>query len=76
MLHFQMKYEYLPTALQNSSYFFFGHTCSIWKFPGQGLNPCHSSNPSCYSENARSLTSCATREKSNSSNFYETVKNS
>ena len=31
----------------------------MWKFPGQGLNPHHSSNPSCSSDNARSLTLCA-----------------
>ena len=33
-----------------------GHTCNVWKFPGQGSNPsrlCHSCN------NARSLTHCA-----------------
>ena len=24
----------------------------IWKFPCQGLNPCHGSDPSCYSDNA------------------------
>ena len=33
-----------------------------WKLLGQGSNPCHSSNLSCCSDNARSLTSCTTRE--------------
>ena len=28
----------------------------MWKFPGQGSNSCHSSDPSHYSDNARSLT--------------------
>ena len=32
------------------------------KFLGQGLNLCHSSNLSRYSDNAGSLTCCATRE--------------
>ena len=27
---------------------FFGHAYSIWKFLGQGLKPCHSSNPVCF----------------------------
>ena len=42
--------------------FFFGHPfifaypCATYKFPGQGLNPHHSS------DNARSLAHCATRE--------------
>ena len=34
----------------------FGHAYSIQKFPGQGLNPCHSN------DNAKSLTCWATRE--------------
>ena len=34
----------------------------MWKFPGQGLNPHHSSNPSHGSGNAGSLTHCTTRE--------------
>ena len=38
------------------SFFFFGCTCSTWKFPGQGLNPCHSS------DSTRTLTHWATRE--------------
>ena len=35
---------------------------SIWKFLDQGLNPVHSSDPSCCSDNAESLTCCATRK--------------
>ena len=38
---------------------FFG---GMWKFPGQGLNPCHSSDLSRCSGNAGSLTCRATRE--------------
>ena len=41
---------------------FVPHTHSMWKFLGHRLNPCHSSNPSHCSNNARSLTHCATRE--------------
>ena len=32
------------------------------KFLGQVLNSCHSSDPSCCSDNVRSLTHCTTRE--------------
>ena len=38
------------------------HTHSMRKFLGQGLNLCHSSNPSSYSDNIGSLTPGATRE--------------
>ena len=41
---------------------FFGHAHSMWKFPGQGSNPCLSSDLSCYSDNTRSITHCTTRE--------------
>ena len=34
----------------------FGHTWSMWKFPGQGSNPSHSSDPSHCRDNAGSLT--------------------
>ena len=34
----------------------------IQKFQGEGLNPCLCRDPSCYSDNAESLTHCATRE--------------
>ena len=33
-----------------------------WMFPGQGLNPCHSSDPSGGRDRARSFTHCTTRE--------------
>ena len=33
-----------------------GCTHGIWKFLGKGLNLCHSSDTSCYSDNARSLS--------------------
>ena len=39
-----------------------GHTCGMWKFRGQGSNPCHSSDQSHCSDSARSLTCCTTRE--------------
>ena len=42
---------------------FFFHTCNMWKFPGQGSNPCCSDDPSHCSDNAGSLTSCAARER-------------
>ena len=35
---------------------------SIWKFPGQGPNPCHSSDLSHCSDDAGSSTHCASRE--------------
>ena len=38
------------------------HAQGMWKFLDQGLNLCHSSDKSCCSDNARSLTHCATRE--------------
>ena len=34
-------------------FFFFGHAYSMRKFPGQGGNPYHCSNPSCSSDNTR-----------------------
>ena len=42
--------------------FFFGHACDMQKFQGQGVNPCHSADPSHSSDNARSLFCWATRE--------------
>ena len=41
---------------------FFGHTCSIQKFLGQGMNQHHSSPLSHTSDKVRFLTHCATRE--------------
>ena len=46
------------------SSFFFCHACGMWKFPGQGSNPHHSSYQSHSSDKARSLTRWATREQS------------
>ena len=40
--------------------FFFDCACGMWKFLDQGLNPHHSSSPSCCSDNAGSLVHCAT----------------
>ena len=40
----------------------FGHAHGMWKFPGQGLNPCNSGNPRHCSDDTRSLTPCPTRE--------------
>ena len=34
----------------------------MWKLPGQGSNPSHSSNPNCCCDNAGSLTYCLTKE--------------
>ena len=42
--------------------FFFGHACSMWKFPGQGWNPRHSSDSSHWRDSAASLTHRTTRE--------------
>ena len=36
--------------------FFFSCTHSVWKFLGQGLNLCQSSDPSHSNDNTRSLT--------------------
>ena len=43
-------------------YLFIGGSYSMWKFPGQGSNSCHSSDPSHSSDNAGSLAFWATRE--------------
>lgn len=43
-------------------FFLFDHAQSMWKFPEQGLHLCHSSDPSCSSDNARSLTRWAMEE--------------
>ena len=48
-------------SLSLSLFFFFFWLCPQ-KFPGQGSNLCHSSDPSQCSDNARSLTHWATRE--------------
>ena len=41
---------------------FFGCAQGMQKFLGQGLNPCHSSDPSYNSDNAKSFSHGATRE--------------
>ena len=41
---------------------FFSCSCGMWKFLGQGSNPCHSSNQSYNSDNAGSLSHWATGE--------------
>ena len=43
-------------------FFLFGLTHGTWKSPGWGWNLCHSSDLSCCSGNARSLTCYTTRE--------------
>ena len=55
------------SSIPEFSLFCRGHTHGIHKFLGQGLNLCHSSNPSHSSDNAGSLTSRPTR---NSQNFH------
>ena len=45
-----------------SAFLFFGHAHGMWKFLGQGSNPCHSSNLNHCSDITPSLTCCATRE--------------
>ena len=50
---------WLKAAFINSTFIFSG-VHIIWKFPGQGLNLHHSSNPGHCSDDAASLTCCAT----------------
>ena len=42
--------SYRMVACKVKLFFLFG--CSMWKFPGQGLNPSHSSDLSRCTENA------------------------
>ena len=42
----------------------FGYACGMWKLLGQGSNPLYSSDPSCCSDNAESLTCCTTENSS------------
>ena len=68
-LYITMYYSvmYLPRAeffilvFQKNSLllFFYDHTCGIWKFPGQGLNPSHMLRPP-RADPVRFLTHCAT----------------
>ena len=43
--------------------FFFDHTHSMLNISDQRSNLCHSSDPSCCNDNARSTTCCAPRER-------------
>ena len=60
--HREQDLEFSDPGLHSSSvstfFFFFGHTHSSQKFPGQGSNPCH------CSDSTRSLTCCIPRELS------------
>ena len=47
---------------KNTILFFFGCTCGLWKFLGQGSNLRHSCNQNHSSDNAGFLTCWATRE--------------
>ena len=53
----------LPSSLYFILFYFFsGCACGMWKFPSQGLNLCHTSHLSRCSDDARSLTHCASRD--------------
>ena len=52
-IHFYLVYK-------SFSLFFFGCVHGMWKFLGQGSNPCHSSSQSYCSDSAGSLTCYAT----------------
>ena len=59
--------------VQGIFFFFFGHTCSMWKFLGQlgqGLNLCHSIDPSHSSDSARSLATKELRKVCTEVNFF------
>ena len=43
-------------------FLFFGCVCILWKFPGQGSNSCHSSDPRLCRDNTGSITCCTARE--------------
>ena len=51
-----------PMILLLLLFFFFGCICGMQKYPGQGLTLHHSWDPCHSSDNARSLTDCATRD--------------
>ena len=66
-IHFHWATRGSPPAETNfltTDFFFFfsGCTHSMWKFLSQGSNSCHSFDPGCCSDNARSLTCCAKTE--------------
>lgn len=55
-----LRLPYMTTVLWQLP--FFGHTCSISEFLGQGFNPYHSNDQSCCGEDAGSLNHWATEE--------------
>ena len=55
--------SFSPSSCSSSSSSFNVPTQDMWKFLGQGLNPCYISDSSRSSDNARSLTHCATRDR-------------
>ena len=52
-------------------WFFVDCTLGMWKFLGQGSNPCHHSSPRHCSDNIRSLTHWTTRELQESVSFND-----
>ena len=64
---------WLLSQPENLKFFFsflFGHAQSMWKFWGQGLNLCHSSDSSHCSDNAWSLTAVPPEELPSKLKFY------
>lgn len=53
-------------------FFLMGHSQSMRKFPDQEMNPSHSSDPKCHSDNAGSLT-CCTQGNSTSQNCSHSI---
>ena len=47
--------EWTRTSLK-PNLFIYGHACGMLKFLGQRSNPCHSGDPGCCRDHARSLT--------------------
>ena len=84
-INIQISVVFLPTVMYRFFFFFFfGHAHGMWKFLGQGSNLLHSSDPSCYSENAGSLTHRTAREcqqwtiwkrNKESNDIYKSIKN-
>ena len=67
----QAPNEHLPAfTLRAFLFFFFSFWPCMWKFPGQGSNLSHSSDPNHSSDNARSLTHYPTRELPLKAFFY------
>ena len=61
----------LSITVTNTTLLFFGCTCGMWKFLGQGLNSHHSSNQSHSGDNTGSLTCWATGEHTWPPYFWE-----